>query len=129
MRFSRTLAIDMALAAACLAGTAAVAQPRLVDAVPAENTEIATPPARVELNFDQPLLARKSAARLVMTGMPGMSGHAPMAMAVTVSAGEDGRTMRVTPRQVLPAGSYRVDWRAVSHDDQAATGAVDFTVK
>jgi len=116
-------------AAALLVGTAAVAQPRLVTAVPADSADMTAPPARIELHFDQTLLTRTSAAKLVMTGMPGMFGHAPMAMAVAVSSGEDGKTMLIVPRQALPAGSYRVDWRAVSHDDRAITGSVNFTVK
>ncbi|MCZ2499134.1 copper resistance protein CopC [Xylophilus sp. Kf1] len=121
--------INTAALAALLTATAALAQPRLVSTVPAEGTEAASPAAPVELHFDQALLVRSSAARLVMTGMPGMSGHAPMPMAVTVSAGEDGRTMRIVPRQPLPSGTYRVDWRAVAQDDRAGTGTVAFTVK
>lgn len=114
---------------AWLFSTAALAHAQLVETVPADNAEVAASPARVELHFDQTLLTRGSAAKLVMTGMPGMSGHAPMAMAVTVSAGDDGKTMLVVPRQPLPAGTYRVDWRAASQDDHAVTGALHFTVK
>lgn len=124
MRFSSIAAITT-----WVFSTAALAHPQLVNAVPADNTEVTASPSRVELHFDQVLLTRTSAAKLVMTGMPGMSGHPPMAMAVTVSAGEDGKTMLIAPRQPLPTGSYRVDWRAVSQDDHAVTGAVNFTVK
>lgn len=127
MRFPHSAAITATVA--LLFSTAVMAHPQLVHAVPADNTEVAGSPARIELQFDQTLLTRTSAAKLVMTGMPGMAGHAPMAMAVAVSAGEDGRTMLVVPRQALPAGSYRVDWRAVSQDEHAVTGAINFTVK
>ena len=128
MRFLPLIAA-MTATAALLFSNAAVAHPQLVNALPADNTEVAASPARIELQFDQTLLTRTSAAKLVMTGMPGMAGHAPMAMAVAVSAGEDGKTMLIVPRQALPAGSYRVDWRAVSQDDHAVTGAINFTVK
>ncbi|QHI99331.1 copper resistance protein CopC [Xylophilus rhododendri] len=128
MSLSRVLARAACAAAVLLASTAALANPQLLASNPAENAEV---PAlsRVELNFSEKLAARSSAAKLTMTSMPGMTGHPPMPMAVTVSAGEDGKTMLVTADQPLPKGSYRVDWRAASGSAKPVTGTVNFTVK
>ena len=121
------------IAAACAAAAvlwsgAATAHPKLLGSVPADSTEVASP-ARVELNFSEKLVAQFSAAKLVMTDMPGMTGHPPMAMAITVSGSDDPKTMLLTPKEPLPAGSYRVDWRAVSSDTHPITGSVNFKVK
>jgi methionine-rich copper-binding protein CopC len=64
-----------------------------------------------------------------MTGMPGMADHAPMKMQIKVSASSDPNTMVITPVQPLTAGTYRVEWRAVSADTHAVTGTVPFKVK
>jgi len=120
--------IAFTVAAVLLGSAAAAAQPRLAGSEPAPDSEAAAP-ARVTLRFDAPLVVRSSAARLVMTGMPGMADHPPMPVAVTVSAGEEPGTMWLTPRQPLVAGSYRVDWRAVSPDSQPVTGSVGFRVR
>jgi len=116
------------VASAILATSAALAQPKLLSSTPGENAEVASP-ERIELHFSESLMPQSSAASLIMTGMPGMSGHPPMKMAIKVSATSDPKTMVITPNRALPAGSYRVDWRAVSSDTQPVTGSVPFNVK
>ena len=113
---------------ALIVSTGAQAHPKIVAATPAANATVAKP-ARVELKFNEKLMAKLSGADLVMTGMPGMKDHAPMKMASTVTFGRDGRTMIVTPKTRLPAGSYRVEWRVVSADTHRVTGAHAFSVK
>jgi len=116
------------VASTILATSAAFAHPKLLSSTPAENAEVAAP-ERIELHFSESLMPQFSAANLVMTGMPGMAGHSPMKMAIKVSATDDPKTMVITPTRPLPAGSYRVDWRAVSADTHPVTGSVPFSVK
>lgn len=111
-----------------LAASAALAHPKLLSSTPAENAEVAAPET-IELHFSESLMPQFSAASLVMTGMPGMSGHSPMKMAIKVSGANDPKTMVITPTQPLTAGTYRVDWRAVSSDTHPVTGSVPFSVK
>lgn len=108
--------------------SAAVAHPKLVSSTPADNAEVAAP-AKIELHFSETLMPQFSGANLLMTGMPGMADHAPMKVETKVSRGEDDKTMVITPVQPLPAGTYRVDWRAVSADTHNVKGAFSFQVK
>jgi len=85
-------------------------------------------PAAVELKFSETLVPQSSAAKLVMTGMPGMANHGAMTITAGVAAAGDGKTMLITPAQPLPPGSYRVDWRAVSSDTRPVTGSISFEV-
>lgn len=124
----RTTAAALLAASALLAAGQALAHPQLLASTPAENAEIAAP-ARIELQFSETLVARVSGAKLVMTGMPGMADHAPMNVTTRVSAGDDPRTMVITPASPLVPGTYRVDWRAVSADTHPITGKLSFTVK
>jgi methionine-rich copper-binding protein CopC len=111
-----------------LAANAALAHPKLLSSTPGANAEVPAPES-IELRFSEDLMPQFSAASLFMTGMPGMTGHPPMKMAIKVSATKDPKTMVITPTQALPAGSYRVDWRAVSSDTHPVTGSVPFSVK
>jgi methionine-rich copper-binding protein CopC len=113
---------------AILASGAAFAHPKLLSSTPAENAEVSAP-ERIELHFSENLVPQFSAASLVMTGMPGMAGHSPMKMAIKVSGASDPKTMVITPTQPLTAGTYRVNWRAVSTDTHSVTGSLPFSVK
>lgn len=112
-----------------LFSAAAQAHPKLLTSDPQANAEVAAP-AKIELHFSETLTTQFSGAKLVMTGMPGMSGmsHA-MPMEVKVSSGEDGKTMVITPAKPLTTGDYRVEWRAVSADTHPMTGNFSFKVK
>ena len=85
-------------------------------------------PQRIELHFSGTLVKQFSGANLVMTGMPGMSDHAAMKVASSVSGGDDPKTMLITPKSPLVPGTYRVEWRAVSSDTHSITGAINFKV-
>ena len=123
----RTLNITLALASGLLLSTLAQAHPKLLSSTPAEGADGAAPD-KIELHFSENLLARFSGAKLVMTEMPGMA-HSPMPMKARVSAGSDPKSMLVTPLAPLPAGTYQVEWRAVSSDTHPITGNVTFKVK
>ncbi|MCP1644979.1 methionine-rich copper-binding protein CopC [Pseudomonas citronellolis] len=114
-------------ACALLFSAAAQARPKLLSSDPQASAEVAAP-ARIELHFSETLTTRLSGAKLVMSGMPGMS-HGPMPVQVKVSAGEDGKTMVITSARALMPGDYRVEWRAVSSDTRPVTGNFSFKVK
>ncbi|WP_354677199.1 copper homeostasis periplasmic binding protein CopC [Cupriavidus plantarum] len=114
--------------AAAVASSVAFAHPKLVSSTPADKAEVSAP-QKIELKFSENLMTQFSGANLVMTGMPGMAGHAPMKVAAKVSGSEDPNTMVITPAQPLVPGTYRVDWRAVSSDTHPINGNIGFTVK
>ncbi|MGP6422087.1 copper homeostasis periplasmic binding protein CopC [Pseudomonas putida] len=123
----RTLNITLVLASGLLLSSLAQAHPKLLSSTPAEGADGAAPD-KIELHFSENLLTRFSGAKLVMTEMPGMA-HSPMPMKAKVSAGSDPKSMLVTPLAPLPAGTYKVEWRAVSSDTHPITGNVTFKVK
>lgn len=122
----RTIKIT-AIAVGLLMSTLAQAHPKLLSSVPAEGADGASPNT-IELHFSENLMTQFSGAKLVMTEMPGMA-HSPMPMKAKVTGGSDPKTMVITPVSPLPAGTYKVDWRAVSSDTHPITGNVTFKVK
>ncbi|CAI8809626.1 Copper resistance protein C [Pseudomonas sp. IT-93MI4] len=123
----RTLNITLVLASGLLLSSLAQAHPKLLSSTPAEGADGAAPD-KIELHFSESLLTQFSGAKLVMTEMPGMA-HSPMPMKARVSAGSDPKSMLVTPLTPLPAGTYKVEWRAVSSDTHPITGSVTFKVQ
>ncbi|CAI8820419.1 Copper resistance protein C precursor [compost metagenome] len=123
----RTLKITLVLASGLLLSSLAQAHPKLLSSTPAEGADGAAP-GKIELHFSENLLTKFSGAKLVMTEMPGMA-HSPMPMKAKVSAGSDPKSMLITPLAPLPAGTYQVQWRAVSSDTHPITGNVTFKVK
>ena len=119
-----------ALASGLTVGLAfsAMAHPELKSSEPQANAKVSSP-TKIELNFTEDFATKFSGAKLTMTGMKGMSSHSPMAVAAKVSPGSNPKSMVVTPREPLPAGTYRVDWRAVSSDTHPITGNYTFSVK
>ncbi|WP_166223770.1 copper homeostasis periplasmic binding protein CopC [Pseudomonas atagonensis] len=123
----RTLKITLVLASGLLLSSLAQAHPKLLSSTPTDGADGAAP-GKIELHFSENLLTQFSGAKLVMTEMPGMA-HSPMPMKAKVSAGSDPKTMLLTPLTPLPAGTYEVQWRAVSADTHPITGNVTFKVK
>lgn len=122
----RRVFLSTAVALLGLAG-AAQAHPKLVSASPAPNATV-TKPARVALRFTEKLMPKFSGADLMMTGHGGTT-HAPMKVAGTASVGADGRTLVVTPKSPLGAGSYSLAWHVVSTDTHRVAGNYAFAVK
>ncbi|BCX67131.1 MULTISPECIES: copper homeostasis periplasmic binding protein CopC [Pseudomonas] len=127
MRTFKTIAIAIAFSSGLLLSALAQAHPKLLFSIPAEGTE-GSAPGTIELHFSENLVTQFSGAKLVMTEMPGMA-HSPMPMKAKVSGGGDPKTMLITPVSPLPAGAYKVEWRAVSSDTHPITGNVAFKVK
>lgn len=129
MKNLRVLALSLAASALAVAAPA-LAHPRLLSATPANGATI-NPVNRVSLAFSEQLVRRLSGMDVVMTGMPG-AGHAPHAMKISgvkVSVGRDGKTLNAITVRPLPAGTYDVNWHAVSTDTHRMTGKVTFTVR
>jgi len=116
-------------AALALVGVASVAQahPKLLSASPAPNATVAKP-ARVTLQFSEKLMPKFSGGDLMMTGHAGKT-HAPMKITAVATVSADGRTLVVTPKAPLAAGSYSVAWHVVSTDTHRVTGNIAFAVK
>lgn len=128
MSFIKTAVVAVALSTGLLVSGLAQAHPKLLSSNPAEGAE-GTAPAKIELHFSENLMTKLSGAKLLMTEMPGMAAHSPMPMPSKVSGSDDPKTMVVTPNTPLTAGTYQVQWRAVSSDTHPITGNVTFKVK
>ena len=124
----KNVVVAVTLSTGLLLSGWAQAHPKLLSSTPAEGAE-GTAPAKIELHFSENLMTQFSGAKLLMTAMPGMSAHAPMAMPAKVSGSDDPKTMVITPSSSLSAGTYQVQWRAVSSDTHPITGNVTFKVK
>lgn len=120
----RTLIVlsALALSAPVLAHT------KLVSATPAANATVAKT-TKITLVFNEKVMSQFAGATVTMTGMPGMADHAPMKMAATSAMAKDGKTMTITLARPLPAGTYKVDWRAAGSDMHKMNGSYSFSVK
>ncbi|AKA24663.1 copper homeostasis periplasmic binding protein CopC [Pseudomonas chlororaphis] len=126
MSYLKHLVLAVALGGGLSLAGLAQAHPKLVASTPAEGARVAAP-AKIELQFSETLTRQFSGARLLMTGMAGMS-HAPMPVKAAVAGGNDPKSMIITPAAPLTAGSYKVEWRAVSADTHPITGNLTFDV-
>ncbi len=116
------------VAAGLLTAATANAHPTLVQTTPAANATTATP-ARIELRFSERIVEAFSGADLLMVDMPGMKMDKPSKEPATAAISADGMTLTLTPAKPLPAGTYRVDYHAVSTDTHRITGSFSFRVK
>ncbi|WP_223547829.1 copper homeostasis periplasmic binding protein CopC [Pseudomonas sp. A-B-19] len=127
MRLIKPTAVVIALLSGLLMSTLAQAHPKLLSSSPAEGATGA-PPDKIELHFSENLVTQFSGAKLLMTEMAGMA-HDPMPIKAKVSGSSDPKSMLITPAAPLTAGTYKVEWRAVSSDTHPITGNVTFKVK
>jgi methionine-rich copper-binding protein CopC len=127
MRMIKNTVIGIVLSTGLLLSELALAHPKLLSSTPAEGADGAAP-GTIELHFSENLMTQFSGAKLIMTEMSGMT-HAPMPMKAKVSGGSDPKSMLITPLSPLSAGTYKVEWRAVSSDTHPITGNVTFKVK
>ena len=96
---------------------AAWAHDQLVQATPADGSSVRAP-SQVVLRFSGELLPVGNRVRV-----DGPTGPAATAAPVT-----DGPTLSRALKPGLPAGAYRVTWRAVSADGHPLSGAFSFSV-
>ncbi|WP_232314783.1 copper resistance protein CopC [Sphingopyxis sp. QXT-31] len=83
----------------------------------------------IKLQFSEKLIAATVRADLVMTGMPGMTDHPPMKIAIGSALGKDGKSMTLIPKRALAPGTYRVTWSAAGADTHRKGSDFAFTVK
>ena len=126
-KFRLAFAAPVLVALAFAAG--AQAHTRLVSSTPSANATV-TKPGRVVLTFNERVVANFAGATLAMTSMPGMASHQPMAITGFTSAmSRDGKTLTLTMRRALAAGTYQLKWHAAGTDTHRMEGTLSFTVR
>lgn len=126
---SRILTLALGVAASTMAlGTAAEAHPRLTASTPADGAIVHNIRA-ITLQFSEQLVPAFTGGELTMNGMPGMAGHQPTTVAVRSAVTNHRRTLILTTPIPLRAGSYHLNWHAVSTDTHRVSGSMSFTVK
>lgn len=119
MKRSATLFLVTAFVA-LLAAPPAEAHSVLVSSTPAKNASIATAPAQVSLEFNEPL--EQGFTQLAVTGPDGTShweGGPPVISGPKITA---------PLRPLGPAGHYAMRYRVVSADGHPVSGTVEFTL-
>lgn len=126
MKSVYALAAAAIFAMSITAFTPAFAHTKVVSSTPEQGSTVARPRV-VALTFSEALLPPTAAASIVMTAMPGMANHSPMVIRnFTTSWSNDNRTMTLTLRQPLRAGTYEVRWQAAGADGHRMNGTVNF---
>ena len=128
MKFASTFAAVAVLAAPLTAPTAAFAHAKVVASTPTQGATVKAPRS-VMLTFNEALLPPTAAASIVMTAMPGMANHGEMVIRnFTTKWANGNKTMTLSLKQPLRAGSYDVRWQAAGADGHRMKGKVSFTV-
>ena len=115
VRLASAVLATLAIALVLLA-PAASAHDELVSTSPQDGSSV-TAPGQVVLRFTDDLLAIGNRVRI--------EGPRP---AANLSAQANGPTLTASLDPNLPAGAYRVTWRAVSADGHPLSGAFAFTL-
>lgn len=111
-----------------VAPNVAHAHAKLVGSAPAANATVAKV-TKVDLKFNEKLIASTVKTELVMTGMPGMADHPPMKIPYTSAMGKDGKSMTLMLKRPLVPGTYKVKWSAAGADTHRMGSEFSFTVK
>lgn len=105
------------------------AHAKLVASSPAANARVA-PLSRIELRFNEAIIAPTLRAQLAMTGMPGMASHAPMPITgFSTRLAKNRKSATLLLRRPLTAGTYQVTWSAAGGDTHRMGGNFNFTVR
>jgi methionine-rich copper-binding protein CopC len=124
---SRMTAVTMGIATLAMSTTVS-AHTRVTASTPAEGANVKSPSV-VTLTFSEALLPPTVATSIVMTAMPGMSNHGEMVIRnFTPSWSNGNRTLKLTLRKPLKAGSYDLRWQAAGADGHRMKGKISFTV-
>jgi len=128
MKFFSLVASAAVASATIVSPTATLAHSKVMTSTPSEGATVAKPKV-VQLNFSEGLLTPTAVASIVMTAMPGVKNHGEMIIRnFTPSWSNNNRTLTLTLRQPLRAGSYEVRWQAAGADGHRMTGKVSFKV-
>lgn len=120
--------VTAAITAGALVASPALAHPKLLATTPAADSSVSSP-SRITLTFSERLMPKLTGLEIVMTGMPGMASHRMPVTGFQTSTGADGKTLIVALARPLAAGSYQVNWHAVSADTHRIQGNFAFAVK
>jgi copper resistance protein C len=105
------------------------AHSKVTASTPAEGSTVAKPKV-ITISFSEALLPPTASASIVMTAMPGMKDHGEMVIRNFATAWSNGnRTMKLTLKKALAAGSYDVRWKAAGADGHRMSGTIKFKVK
>ena len=128
MRFVSRFAATALLTVPLAAPTALLAHTKVVASTPAQGATVKATRS-VALTFSEALLPPTAAASIMMTAMPGVSNHGEMVIRnFTTAWSNSNKTMTLSLRQPLRAGSYDVRWQAAGADGHRMKGSVSFTV-
>jgi len=126
--FKSILPSAAAAVALLLAPVAAGAHTKLVGSTPAANSTVSKV-TKIDLKFNEKVIASTVKTELVMTGMPGMANHAPMKIPYSSAMGKDGKSMTLMAKRPLTPGTYKVKWSAAGADTHRMGSEFSFTVK
>ena len=126
----RSMLTSAALALAALSmPSVATAHARVTASTPAQGSTVARP-RMVTITFSEALLPPTVATSIIMTAMPSMANHSPMVIRNFKTKWSNGnRTLTMTLRKPLAAGSYEARWQAAGADGHRMTGMISFKVK
>ncbi len=130
MSIFRTAAI--AAAVLTLSASQAFAHAELLSSAPAANATVAAP-TRIVLKFGEALEGKLSGGEITSTQMMMAGKMVTHVMKIDGVKAEldpaDHKTLILTLMAPLGAGTYKVNWHAVSTDTHREQGSFTFTVK
>lgn len=115
-----------------LSAAQAFAHAKLVSSTPAAGATVAAT-SKIELHFSEGLVEKFSGVEVSSTRM--MMGDKMMDHVMKIDGATaavdaaDKKTLIVTLKAPLEAGTYKLDWHAVTSDTHRVKGSYSFTVK
>lgn len=128
MRLFNASLFVMAVAGGLLSAASANAHAKLTASNPAANATVAAP-TKLQLRFDEKLVAKGSSIQLFITARPGPKLATPMPVSVAATLGQDGQTLIAPLKRPLTTGSYLVAWHATTSDGERKDGTFSFKVR
>lgn len=127
MKLTPLFAAALGLSAVAFPATAGTGHVSVVAANPAQGSKVSAPRS-LSLTFNEAQQPSAVGVSIVMTAMPGMTNHGEMVIRnFTPSWSKDGRTVTLSLRQPLRAGTYDLRWQTASAHKMS--GKVTFDVK
>ena len=115
---SRAALLTVAIAAPLFA----LAHPKLLSAVPAVNSRVATVPPVVRLTFQEPLEPALSKITVMHAGQHNVT------MSAVAADSADRKTLVASLKTPMGPGVYSVTWQAAGADGHPMRGTYTFTV-
>lgn len=118
--FAKKVLTTVALLASFATANSAFAHAHLKSELPAADATVSAP-KELRLVFSEGIEAQ-------FTQVNVSNGTEAVAIKSIATAPDDKKTLIVTPEKPLTAGTYKVEWHAVSVDTHKSEGAYGFTV-